>query len=43
MKENGEIDPDSPFITREEGGLVKVERWQGDYSEGVLVTLTGIM
>ena len=43
MKENGEVDPDAPFITKEEGGLVKVEQWQGDYAEGVFVTLTGIV
>lgn len=40
IKDNGEVDMSE--ITTEDTGI-KVERWQGDYSEGVLVTLTGIM
>ena len=43
MKENGEIDVNAPFITKEQGGLIEVTQWQGDYSEGVFVTLTGIL
>ena len=42
LKENGEIDPDPPFITEKEGGVLAVEQWQGDYAEGVLVTMAGI-
>lgn len=41
-KENGAVDPDAMFITKEEGGIVPVQQWQGDYSEGVLVTLASI-
>ena len=43
QKENGETDPTPPFVTKEEGGLIPVMQWQGDYSEGVFVTLTGII
>lgn len=42
MDENGNADHNPPFITKEEGGLVPVLQWQGDYSEGVFVTLTSI-
>lgn len=42
MKENGEIDVNAPFITKEQGGLIEVTQWQGDYSEGVFVTIAGI-
>lgn len=42
LKENGEIDYDAGFITKEEGGEIEVIQWQGDYSEGVIVTLAGI-
>lgn len=43
LKDNGEVDPDAPLITKEEGGVVPFMQWQGDYSEGVFVTLMGIM
>ena len=43
MKENGEVDQNLPFITKEQGGLVPVKQWQGDYAEGVFVTLMGIV
>lgn len=37
LKENGEIDPDAPFVTTPNNAPVL--KWQGDYAEGVLVTL----
>lgn len=40
LKENGEVDFDAVPVTENTG--VPVMQWQGDYSEGVLVTLMGI-
>lgn len=41
VKENGEVDPTVPPTTDVTG--VPFMQWQGDYSEGVFVTLMGIM
>ena len=41
LKENGEIDFDAVPVIEDTGAPVM--QWQGDYSEGVLVTLFGIM
>ena len=41
LKDNGEVDQDASLTTTNTG--VPVMQWQGDYSEGVFVTLVGIV
>jgi hypothetical protein len=41
LKDNGEVDQDASLTTTNTG--IPVMQWQGDYSEGVFVTLMGIM
>lgn len=41
LKENGEVDQDAPPTDADTG--VPFMQWQGDYSEGVFVTLMGIV
>lgn len=41
LKDNGEVNQDTSLTTTNTG--VPVMQWQGDYSEGVFVTLVGIM
>lgn len=41
VKENGEIDYEAGLVTTDTGAPVM--QWQGDYAEGVLVTLAGIV
>ena len=41
LKDNGEVDESAPLTTTNTG--VPFMQWQGDYSEGVLVTLSGIV